>query len=510
MSKFHSTVSRRDFMKALGLGAAGLGGLAATTPMYRDLDEMMSTQQAALNRAWYVKNREFGDMGVEIDWDVMKRRDLSRYSNWHMDVAAKDYPGGPEAFHNAIGDGMGAVKKRTEELWPDSKPTIRDWALDSSLLAVGVISHYALGLEMGFVDIKNPSKTPEELGMPKWESTPEENLMMIRAALSVVGLGPPVGAAELDNKNTNFVWEHTPVGHDGLRPAERIIFDDSITEYYRTSSAPYELHIPSSHKYVIATNNVSCDERLRRPLGGVFTGFPAGAEMISYSRVSFAKSFLEQFMRGIGYHAVYGHKLQPANAWGICTGVGEHSRMGTVIISPEYGALLRTHAVFYTDLPLAPTPATDAGITKFCETCGMCAEACPLGSVSPVGVDMSWDNASGQNWADNWEEGGTQTMYNLPGYKGWRCDSFKCSVGSLSACGAACKASCPFNTIPNGSFLHSFVKATVSTTPVFNGFFRNMEEMLRYGYLDKPPETWWDEPETWHIYGTHPNILRQT
>jgi hypothetical protein len=34
MSKFHSTVSRRTFMKGLGLAGAGLGTAAATAPVF--------------------------------------------------------------------------------------------------------------------------------------------------------------------------------------------------------------------------------------------------------------------------------------------------------------------------------------------------------------------------------------------------------------------------------------------------------------------------------------------
>ncbi|GAI88797.1 unnamed protein product, partial [marine sediment metagenome] len=41
MSKYHSTVSRRDFMKALGLGAAGLGAAGAAAPVFHDLDEVI-------------------------------------------------------------------------------------------------------------------------------------------------------------------------------------------------------------------------------------------------------------------------------------------------------------------------------------------------------------------------------------------------------------------------------------------------------------------------------------
>jgi len=40
MSKFHSIVSRRQFMKGLGLTGAGIGAAALTAPMFHDLDEV--------------------------------------------------------------------------------------------------------------------------------------------------------------------------------------------------------------------------------------------------------------------------------------------------------------------------------------------------------------------------------------------------------------------------------------------------------------------------------------
>ncbi len=73
MSKFHSTVSRRDFMKGLGLGAAGLGAAAATAPVFHDLDEMTSQHQG-LKRPWYVNELDYGNTTVEIDWGMMQRR----------------------------------------------------------------------------------------------------------------------------------------------------------------------------------------------------------------------------------------------------------------------------------------------------------------------------------------------------------------------------------------------------------------------------------------------------
>ncbi|ADJ26822.1 hypothetical protein Dehly_1541 [Dehalogenimonas lykanthroporepellens BL-DC-9] len=38
MTKFHTTVSRRDFMKGLGLAGAGLGAASVAGPSFQDLD----------------------------------------------------------------------------------------------------------------------------------------------------------------------------------------------------------------------------------------------------------------------------------------------------------------------------------------------------------------------------------------------------------------------------------------------------------------------------------------
>ncbi|MEL7562418.1 MAG: twin-arginine translocation signal domain-containing protein, partial [Dehalogenimonas sp.] len=36
MSRFHSVVSRREFMKAIGLLGAGIGGASLVTPVFHD------------------------------------------------------------------------------------------------------------------------------------------------------------------------------------------------------------------------------------------------------------------------------------------------------------------------------------------------------------------------------------------------------------------------------------------------------------------------------------------
>ena len=58
-----------------------------------------------------------------------------------------------------------------------------------------------------------------------------------------------------------------------------------------------------------------------------------------------------------------------------------------------------------------------------------------------------------------------------------------------------CFAVCPFSK-PDKAWIHKFVKATISTAPVADGFIRSMDDAFSYG-AQKNPTTWWslDLPE---------------
>ena len=92
MSKFHSTVTRRDFMKGLGLAGAGIGAAAAAAPVFHDLDEVSSSSLSTLKYPWYVKSVD--KPTVEIDWGLMKPYDATE-----MTFGAK----GPALFAEAVG-----------------------------------------------------------------------------------------------------------------------------------------------------------------------------------------------------------------------------------------------------------------------------------------------------------------------------------------------------------------------------------------------------------------------
>ncbi|GMW05186.1 MAG: hypothetical protein AMXMBFR85_11660 [Dehalococcoides mccartyi] len=69
MQNFHSTLSRRDFMKGIGLAGAGFGAAAATAPVFRDLDEGASIAANTYKKnPWWVKERNYCDPTTPIDW----------------------------------------------------------------------------------------------------------------------------------------------------------------------------------------------------------------------------------------------------------------------------------------------------------------------------------------------------------------------------------------------------------------------------------------------------------
>ena len=61
-------------------------------------------------------------------------------------------------------------------------------------------------------------------------------------------------------------------------------------------------------------------------------------------------------------------------------GMGEQGRMG-ICVTKEFGNCFRPAAVA-TDMPMTIDKPVDFGLQEYCENCGVCADACPVGAIT--------------------------------------------------------------------------------------------------------------------------------
>lgn len=468
MKGFHSTVSRRDFMKGLGLASAGLGAAGAIAPAFHDLDEVASAPGGVWKRPWWVKQNDFGVPVIDLDWSLVQRYDMSQPDKKTFPYRSSTHP---TAVYNR--DHFNElVKKRINEIAPKwETDSIRDLALQGAAGAVSFYDYYGPAKKHHFLGLEKAS-TPDQRKMAKWEGTPEENLRMVRQAARFFGASD-VGVVVLDENTKKLIYAKES---DGIP----YVFED-VDKAYTTAEKRV---IPNKFKYMVVWSELQATElTLREP-----SNIGKSATSMSYSRIPMVWVQMQEFFRGLGYQAINGSTgaLAPSNPFGVLAGVGEHSRMCFPVVSPEYGSMLRGMNRFLTDLPLEPTPPIDAGISRFCIDCMTCAKTCTFDAL-PLD-EPTWDLPG----AD------TGVPFSPTGFKGWRLNTVKCSN-----C-AGCQAACPFNSSGRSSFIHEFVAGTQSITPVFNSFFATMEEKMKYGLKD--PDTWWDSEE--FTYGINPKFIK--
>ncbi len=485
MSVFHSTVSRRTFMKALGLAGAGIGSAALVAPQFTDLDEVIASGDSMQKHPWYIKERERLDPAVEIDWDVMARYDR-RYQGQCSNVRAIYY--GKE-YVQRIDAASGALLSK---MLKDSVPGFgHKWeALRTGLSQSNKWSVSFLGPE---IDGKINVTTPETLGVPKWVGTPEENSKMVVAAIRLFGMAE-AGFNHLDDKwrtklvaknskgsSTGAQWINTPPADVPASAAPNIMYEDVSDPYYTKE----KWVVPTKDQWVVYLGGPEPRETDR-----TYPSRISKSNLVANSgtrNMAFYSTY--NFFRALGYNLVggTGHGTDCFNTPGVAvmTGKAEAARMSNWVISPAWGPR-STDLCQITDMPLAETHPIDAGLWRFCRTCGICAQSCPSNSIQGLDAgDPSYDMPPINGIPDTQHVSGIKRYY----YNGSSCRNYFNEFIPGSGC-SACAAHCTFST-GQGAIVHSVLKSTIANVGVLNGFLANMGRTFGYGAF-KDPEEWWN------------------
>jgi epoxyqueuosine reductase len=436
MSKYHSTFSRREFLKILGLGGAGLGAAAVTPPVFHDLDEIMAAPQADWKRPSWVK--EVSKPAAEIDWNMLKRFDYREvvFSKGFAKVV------GPETVTS-----LGLVGPANAVNWiKQGRPgfSMKDYALSTAASVYAFTPHSFLGFK------KAP--TPETLGVPKWEGEPEENARMVRTAMRAFG-ADDVAYVELDTDTTEKLLYSFEGDNRKLE-----IKDVPVGEETETTRV-----LPKAARWVIVYTIKMSYEMVRR-----LPAYNAAPTVyMAYQLGPFLQDRFQEFIRILGY-SCYGeyspNALGTSVGLGVMGGLGELSRIEH-LITPTRGLSQRVFKMI-TDLPLAPTSPINTGVAEFCRTCKKCAEVCPAKAIT-VATEPSW------------EVPGT---YKNPGVKGWFRNEPRCLTywrETSTGCGY-CLAQCPLNRPQTTSYFSS-MRRMVASTKVMNRTFRKTDDLLGWG-----------------------------
>ena len=185
--------------------------------------------------------------------------------------------------------------------------------------------------------------------------------------------------------------------------------------------------------------------------------FSWGSTADSYSRLKLITTQLTDFIRGLGYDAMYretrggGDPELNMVPLALDAGIGEFARTGRVL-SPEYGINMRLKAVT-TDLPLVADRPISFNTHEFCMACESCADFCPAGAI-PKGPPS-------EQFSD--------PVHHNPGFCKWWINAEKCIIfwgmnkKKWPSCGGRCIAVCPWNKPMN--LFHNSVRRLAIHSP---------------------------------------------
>jgi ferredoxin len=230
----------------------------------------------------------------------------------------------------------------------------------------------------------------------------------------------------LDIKHVAKVFGADLVGITGYD--ERWVYTHAYSRLGETEK-PQELPGDLPNVIVIAQE---MDRDLIDTVPSALSGTATG---IGYSRDTLVLLGLAQYIRNLGYRAVATmNDTALAVPYAIKAGLGEYGRLG-LLITPEFGPRVRIGKIF-TDLPLVHDRPRSFGVTKFCETCRRCSDACPVNAIPDGPPTDEVFNRSNLVGVRKW------TVDAEPCFRFWVNQNSDCSI-----CVRVCPYSRDFSTV---------------------------------------------------------------
>lgn len=466
MDKFHSTtMSRRAFMKALGLVGVGVGASVASAPVFHDIEELTASPNAQLCHPWWVKEKD--KPNVEIDWNLVKPWDW-KYEPSNTVVANPGFGSyAPYGVNDAqVQSDLDRTHTWRKGVWDVQLNAMKTnepegWALRARALRQAC----NIGGKLASTDFTGyDAWGPGYWGLPAYNDGPENNSRTIRAALHFMGF-LNVGFMEMDENIKKLFYPKSDVFAD-------------VDVAYRDSEKRQNI-IPNKCKWVIVAT-VAKNTEITRGYGPPWETIRPSV----YCNAKWMSLRAQLFVKELGWQALTRGMNVPL---GVLAGNVELGRINQVI-HPERGARITQQIIIVTDMPLETTKPIDAGIWDFCKSCKICAEHCRdlcCGAISmekepTYEVTGPWNRVGVKKYHLNWPACGYGKLPGIVPTPG--------PVSGLS-CGL-CTRVCPFNAKDIAS-AHKVVRAVASTTPIFNGFFAAAEE--QFGYTKEADlADWWN------------------
>ena len=179
---------------------------------------------------------------------------------------------------------------------------------------------------------------------------------------------------------------------------------------------------------------------------------------------------LASYIRNLGYEAIASmNDTALVVPYAIKAGLGEYGR-NQMVLTPEFGPRVRFSKVF-TALPLIADAPRNLGLSAYCNSCTICADACPVKAL-PFGPP----------------EAVQANRSTLKGVRKWSADCEKCFGywAKLRTDCAICMRVCPFNRTERWQDRLWYRLATSRFRRLAQWWLRHRPRNIR-----RKPNEWW-------------------